>query len=134
MKTKLKPLALGALLLAAAQLQVLAQGSSLATFTYQGRLNTGNGLASGLYDFQFALFPASTGTNNQVDTTISSPSVPVSNGLFSVELSFPLATANFNGSDRWLEIALRPSLVGSNYVTLTPRQKITASPYAMQAA
>lgn len=129
----LRLLAASCVLLLAVQIQVLAQSPSLGTFTYQGRLNIGNGLAGGLYDFQFALFPASTGTNNQVDTTITAASVPVSNGLFTVELSFPLVNTSFNGSDRWLEIAVRPSLVGSNYVTLTPRQQITATPYAITA-
>ncbi len=50
---------------------VRGQGSSLGSFTYQGRLNDASGPANGLFDFQFSLFPAGTGTNNQVDTTIT---------------------------------------------------------------
>ena len=105
-----------------------------ASFTYQGRLDSFGSPVNGLYDFQFSLYPASFGTNNQVDTTVSHLALPVTNGLFSVLLDFPMATATFDGSARWLEIAVRPGLVGSNYTTLSPRQQLTATPYAFRAA
>ena len=70
---------------------VCGQGSSLGSFTYQGRLNDASGPANGLFDFQFSLHPASLGTNNQIDTTITRQVLPVSNGLFTVTLSFPMA-------------------------------------------
>ena len=115
-------------------LPAFAQGSSLGSFTYQGRLNDANGPASGLFDFQFSLYPASFGTNNQVGTSVSSSSLPVTNGLFTAALSFPMASTSFDGNDCWLEISVRPSLSGSTFVTLSPRQQITAAPYAMRAA
>ncbi len=102
------------------------------SFTYQGRLDDASGPANGLFDFQFALYPASFGTNNQVDTTITQQFLPVSNGLFTVQLTFPMA-GNFDGSDRWLEIAVRPAGLATNYVTLAPRQQITSAPYALTA-
>ena len=109
-----------------------AQGPSLGSFTYQGVLSDAGGPANGLFDFQFSLYPASTGTNSQVDTTLFYPAVSVSNGLFAVSLDFPMANSSFDGNDRWFEIAVKPVL-GTNFVTLSPRQKITATPYAIAA-
>jgi len=108
-----------------------AQGSSVNSFTYQGRLNDTNGPAAGLYDFSFALFPASTG-GSQIGTTIMRALMPVTNGLFTIPLEF-LDVDSFSGADRWLEIAVHPSGVGTN-ITLSPRQQITAAPYAIRAA
>src|SRR5262249_44423515 len=52
----------------------------------------------------------------------------VTNGLFAVQLDFGLSA--FQGSSRWLEIAVKPAS-GGNYTTLSPRQALTAAPYAM---
>ena len=72
-----------------------AQGTA---FTYQGRLNSGGGAASGAYDLTFGLFA----TN----------AVAVSNGLFTVMIDF-----------------------GTNiFTTLTPRQPLTPTPYAIFAS
>ncbi len=109
---------------------VRAQG---AAFTYQGRLDSGGAPATGVFDFQFALFPDSVNTNNQVDTTLSASALAVSNGLFTTELVFPLGAADFPGADRWLQISVRPSFAGSNYVALTPRQRLTSAPQAIFA-
>ncbi len=108
-----------------------SQGTFASTITYQGRLNDTNGPVNGLFDFSFALFPASIG-GGQIGTTVLRTSQPVTNGLFTIQLEFPEADS-FSGADRWLEIALHPSGVGSN-VTLSPRQQITAAPYAIRAA
>jgi hypothetical protein len=94
-------------------------------FTYQGQLNTGSGPANGQYDFQFLLFDALTG-GTQVGTTQTSTNVTVANGLFTLQIDFGVI---FNGQARWLEIGVRPFNTGS-YVTLTPRQPITATPLA----
>lgn len=94
-------------------------------FTYQGQLNTGSGPANGQYDFQFMLFDALTG-GTQVGTTQTSTNVTVANGLFTLQIDFGVI---FNGQARWLEIGVRPFNMGS-YITLTPRQPITATPLA----
>jgi hypothetical protein len=107
-----------------------AQVASINSFTYQGRLNDANGPVNGLYDFNFALFNASTG-GSQIGTPVTRTFLPVTNGLFTVPLEFPDA-ASFSGADRWLEIAVHPSGVGTN-TTLSPRQQITAAPYAIKA-
>jgi hypothetical protein len=97
-------------------------------FTYQGRLTDNGSPANGNYDLTATLFGvASNGT--PVVGPLSNSAVAVSNGLFTITLDFG---ANFPGADRWLEIAARASGVGT-LVTLSPRQKITAAPYAMTA-
>src|SRR6266850_1654877 len=92
-------------------------------FTYQGRLTDNGSPANGNYDLTATLFGvASNGTS--VAGPLSNPAVAVSNGLFTITLDFG---ANFPGADRWLEIAARASGIGA-FVTLSPRQKITAAP------
>ncbi len=56
--------------------------------------------------------------------------VPVSGGVFTVKLNFP--AMNFDGSDRWLEIAVK-RLSQTNFTTLDTRQKITSAPYAIKS-
>jgi hypothetical protein len=116
------------LLLAAVTPKVSAQST---TFTYQGRL-TENGLpASGVYDLQLTVFNAVSG-GGSVGTTSTFDDLTVSNGLFTVILS-PGATV-FDGSPRWLEIAIRPGASAGAYTNLAPRQEITSAPYAIRAA
>jgi len=131
----LRPFGFAAILLSAlgiASPSARAQGSSLGSFTYQGRLNDASGPANGVFDFQFSLYSSSTGPG-QIDTTITSLFLPVTNGLFTVQLSFPMANSSFNGSDRWLEIAVKAGGVATNYIVLSPRQQITSAPYAIRA-
>ncbi|HEY3243124.1 MAG TPA: hypothetical protein VGM03_07210 [Phycisphaerae bacterium] len=103
------------------------------TFTYQGRLTSDGVPATGNYDFIFNLFGAASGGNViQNIGTFSSPVVlPVSDGLFTVQLNFTASNA-FNGDERWLEIRVRPSGSGT-YQLLSPRQPLTATPYAAYA-
>ena len=103
--------------------RIYAQGTA---FTYQGQLAT-NGLpANSSYDLTFSLFTAGTGAG-QVGTTLTNSAVAVSNGLFTVVLDFG---ANFPGLDRWLEVSVRASGSGS-FNTLSPRQRLTPTPYAI---
>src|SRR5262249_699256 len=71
-------------------------------FTYQGSLASGGTPATGAYDFQFKLFDAAMG-GTQVGATISSNSVMVSNGVFTVALDF--GASAFPGAARFLEIS-----------------------------
>src|SRR5437868_12517821 len=104
----------------------LAQGTA---FTYQGRLNDGANPANGSYDFTFTLFGVSSG-GSAVAGPITNSAVSVTNGLFIATLDFG---ANFPGANRWLELGVRSNLIGA-FVTLSPRQKITATPYAITAS
>jgi hypothetical protein len=100
---------------------VYAQGSA---FTYQGRLSSGGNAANGLYDFQFAIYDAS---SNAVGSVVVSNAMPVSNGLFTVTID-PGAGV-FSGTARWLEVAVRTN-GGGAFTVLLPRQPITPTPYA----
>src|SRR5262249_4969153 len=68
-------------------------------------------------------------SGSQVGSTVTSTGVTVSSGAFNVTLDFG-ATA-FDGTDRYLEIAVRCPAGSGSYTTLTPRQTITAAPYAL---
>jgi hypothetical protein len=103
-----------------------AQGTA---FTYQGRLNDGSSPASGLYDITFTLFEATT-NGNLISGPVLKSATAVSNGLFTVTLDF--GTGAFDGSSRWLELAVRTN-GGSAFVTLAPRQLLTPAPYAILA-
>ena len=126
--TPLKSLTLGLLLIS---LIVGGANGIDTTFTYQGRLSDNGSPAVGAYDFTFILFddPAA---GSQVGPDIIREQVVVNNGTFSVALNFGDA---FDGADRYLQIAVRPgALADPNlYTNLTPRQKITAIPYALHA-
>jgi hypothetical protein len=100
-----------------------AQGTA---FTYQGRLMTGTNVTNGPYDLTFALFNASSGPS-QVGSTITDTGTGVTNGLFTV---VPDYGAVFNGTAYWLEITARTNGVGG-YATLSPRQQLTPTPYAI---
>jgi hypothetical protein len=101
-----------------------AQGSA---FTYQGSLNDSGSAASGNYDLKFTLFDAATNGNTVAGPITNSPTV-VSRGLFTVTLDF--GAAPFTGADLWLEIAARTN---GAFTVLSPRQKITATPYSVTA-
>lgn len=111
----------------AAGLALIHGAQALTTgFTYQGKLASGSGTANGLYDFQFKLFGTPSNPFNDLGT-FTTNSVPVSNGLFSVTIDFGSA---WDGTDRWLEILVKTNGAGS-YATLTPRQAVTSTPYAI---
>ena len=118
------------LLLTGAATQVAAQNTA---FTYQGRLNDNGNPANGQYDLQFKLFDTATvGTGTQQGSTITLSAVTVTSGSFSVSLDFGACASCFNGSARFLEIAIRPTSGGS-FTTLSPRQPLQSSPYAIRS-
>jgi hypothetical protein len=96
-------------------------------FTYQGQLKEGGLPFTGSADLRFQLYDADDG--GMLVGTNSAPNVPINNGLFTVTLDF--GSEAFFGDARWLEIAVYK--IGVGYVTLTPRQPITAAPYALYA-
>ena len=102
--------------------------SQTTAFTYQGNLVVGGVPANGNYDFQFILFSAATG-GSAIGLGTGVNNVAVTNGAFSVLVNFG---NQFPGSERWLEIRLRPAGQGS-FTTLTPRQIIASSPYSVKS-
>jgi hypothetical protein len=109
----------------------VAEGAPVGTeFTYQGRLIDANRPADGEYDFIFRIYDAgSNGTQAGEDVNI--PGVDVIDGYFTVELDFRNV---FTGEARWLEIEVREGDNNDVFTILSPRQKITALPYALYAA
>jgi Chaperone of endosialidase len=100
------------------------------TFTYQGKLTDGGGVANAIYDMQFKLFDAAA-NGNQVGATLTNATVQVANGIFTLPLDF--GAAAFPGADRFVEVSVRPAGSGNAYNTLSPRQQVTSTPYAVQA-
>jgi hypothetical protein len=110
-------------------LSLLASAVTQGTaFTYQGYLRQGGTPANANYDFQFSLWTTVSG-GSQVGATQTVTNVSVQNGLFTVSLDFGTV---WDGSDRYLQIAVRPAGSGS-YTTLSPRVKINPTPYAIRA-
>ncbi len=105
-----------------------AFGQSTA-FTYQGWLNDGTNAANGSYDFQFTIYDDDI-EGGQWGPVLTNSATPVNNGQFTVTLDFG---DQFSDGDRWLEIAVCTNGNG-NFITLEPRQPITAAPYAIAAA
>jgi hypothetical protein len=104
-----------------------AQGTA---FTYQGRLTDGPNAATGIYDLRFTIYDLASGGAVQ-GGPVTNAATAVSNGLFTVTLDF--GTSVFNGTARWLEIGVRPD-GGGGFTTLTPRQQLMSTPYAIRAA
>ena len=90
--------------------------------TYQGRLLDAGEPANGTFNVDFSLWddPAA---GSQVGSTITFNSLPITDGLFTVELDF--GANAFDNTDRWLEVVV-------NGTELTPRQPVTRSPYSIQ--
>ena len=96
-------------------------------FTYQGQLKQAGNPVNGNCDFQFSLWNASSG-GTQVGTTQTKSNVSVSNGLFTTSLDFG---GVFTGDARWLQVAVRCPTGSGMYTNLSPRQALTAAPYAL---
>ncbi|OAI43758.1 hypothetical protein AYO38_02480 [bacterium SCGC AG-212-C10] len=104
-----------------------------AGFTYQGKLNLSGGPATGQFDFVFALFDqASGGLPSGTPSTITKEDIVVTGGLFATELDF--GASAFTGSERYLEVRVRPGASTGQYETLTPRQELTPAPYALYSS
>jgi len=98
-------------------------------FTYQGRLHDDGSPAGGLHDFVFDLFDSAEG-GNQVGSTVQVEDVELVDGHFSVGLDFGSV---FDGRQLWLQIGVRPGSSQDVFTTLSPRQRIGATPYAQEA-
>jgi hypothetical protein len=128
-KQLIQPMALIALLSAVnLQPSTFAQGTA---FTYQGQLTDNGNPANGSYDLTFAVFDALT-IGTQVSSTVTNGATSVSNGQFTVTLDF--GPGVFTGDRRWLEIGVSTNGSGGAFTTLTPRQAITPTPYAILAS
>jgi hypothetical protein len=99
------------------------------TISYQAQLSESGLPAIGSFDLQFKLFDKVTG-GTQIGPTVVKSGVSVADGIFTAELDF--GAGAFTGEERFIEIAVREAGVGA-FVTLVPRQKVTAAPMAQFA-
>jgi hypothetical protein len=96
-------------------------------FNYQGQVaDDGGNPLTGACDMVFGLHDALAGGAKVGELTRLNQ--PVADGLFAVQLDFGSA---FKGDARWLEIAVRCPAGSGNYITLSPRQEVSAVPYAL---
>ncbi|MCF6320040.1 MAG: hypothetical protein L3J83_12335 [Proteobacteria bacterium] len=100
-------------------------------FNYQGELIDAGISANGNYDFSFRLFNAESG-GSQVGGTEIKGNRAVASGLFSIE-DVDFGDAAYSGAALWLSVTVRETGNPGSEITLTPRQKIHAVPYAVQS-
>ncbi len=101
-------------------------------FTYQGRLKDGGGNPiDSTCDFTFGLWNAAT-SGSQVGGDSVVTGVAVTQGYFSAVVNGggEFGATAFTGEERWLEIAVQCT-GDPAAVTLSPRQQLTAAPYAL---
>ncbi|HEX5220919.1 MAG TPA: hypothetical protein VFZ59_15220 [Verrucomicrobiae bacterium] len=126
MKTSTRSSSALALLLLVIAVPLQAQTTA---FTYQGRLDLNGSPVSGLHDLRFTVYDAADG-GSIAGGPLTNASVNVSNGLFVTGLDFGAGV--FTGPARWLQIEVRTN-GGGSFALLTPRQALTATPYAIHA-
>lgn len=102
-------------------------------FTYQGELFDGGVPAVGSYDLRFTPY-ADASNPGLLGPPLVVQDVLVSNGIFTTQVDF--GPGFFVGDAVFLEVAVRPfdSDDPSAFEPLTPRQEITAAPYALRPA
>jgi hypothetical protein len=112
---------------------VLTESAIGTGFVYQGRLIDTDYPADDVYDFCFELYNDMT-AGMQQGITIYRNDVGVSDGYFTVGLDFGMDVIDSNAL--WLEIGVRPGDVNdpNAYTSLSPRQRITPTPYAVHAS
>ncbi len=95
--------------------------------TYQGTFADNGVPADGIYDFEFALFTVDhAGSAVQ---TVTKADLLVSAGLINTVVDFGAST--YDGQAKWIEVHVRPGASSGSYTVLSPRQALTAAPYAM---
>ncbi len=122
------------LLLGASYPSALGQAN---TFTYQGQLKQQGAPLTQLVDMRYLLFDSETAESPIAGPLVfdgqdfNLPAIQVDQGLFTVELAFEEDALQLG---QWLEVQVRsphdPS-DGGAYISLTPRQHITAAPFAL---
>lgn len=135
-------MAVAVLLLAVGGPRVFSQGSRLVTaqgallgsgegFTYQGQLKSDGSVVNGLCDFTFSLWEGPE-AEEPLGGGQEVLGQPVSDGLFTVVLNEneEFGYRPFREAGRWLEVAARCPSGGGAYTVLSPRQPLTAVPYA----
>lgn len=129
------------ILLAVLSCPLIARAAPLTSATtYQGKLTSGGTAVNSQVDMVFTLYDAET-LGNPVGSPVvfdgqagNGAPLDVVDGVFTAMPDFGAAV--YDGSALWLEIQVRSPHDPSNsaaYTTLTPRQPMTAAPYAQKA-
>ncbi len=100
------------------------------TFTYQGQLRNAGQLVNGNVDVRFTLWDSDVG-GTQIGNANSFTNYPLADGRFALGLNF--GAGAFNGDQRWVQVEFRSPAGVGQYLTLAPRDKILATPYALYA-
>jgi len=111
-------------------LTTIVVSAQTTAFTYQGHLTDNGSAANGIYDLQFGLFDLPDGGTQQ-GSTITVSNVPVTNGLFTVQLDFG-SSVFISVSGQALQIGVRPGGSTEAFTVLSPRVPITSTPYAIR--
>ncbi len=120
----------GCLTLATAASMVVAQTAAGTALTYQGELRQSGSPVAGTADLRFRLYTAET-NGGQIGSEIAVNNAALTAGRFTSSLDF--GAGAFTADARWLEIDVRSPAGSGPFVTLTPRQRITAAPVAQFA-
>ena len=100
-------------------------------FSYQGVLKDSGSPANGNYDIGFELFTTATGNLSLL--TDEFLNIPVTDGQFTLpQVDFGDAVFAA-GTEIWINLYITKTGSGLPYVELTPRQRLNAVPYAVQA-
>ena len=100
------------------------------TFTYQGQLRNAGQLVNGPVDLKISMWDADT-AGVQIGSSNTYNAVPMTDGRFALGLNF--GASAFDGSNRWIQVEFRNPAGSGLYQALNPRDKITATPYALYA-
>jgi hypothetical protein len=101
-----------------------ASASAQSPITYQGQISSEGQLYTGSADLRFTLYDAG---SSAILGPLEAANVNVVNGVFTTELDL----ANLvTGPGFTLEIAVRAPAGAGEFITLSPRQPITAAPFA----
>jgi hypothetical protein len=100
-------------------------------FTYQGLLKDAGGPLDVTCDFIFELYDESV-SGSRIGPIVDRDAISLDDGLFTTLLDF--GGGAFDGSDRYMDIAVRCPTEQGQFSTLSPRQLITPAPQAMFAS
>lgn len=106
-----------------------AAGALGTTFTYQGILSNAGSPVGGVVDLRFTLWDAASG-GAQVGSAVTVDDASVPDGRVTVPLDFG---AVFDGNELFLAVEVRDGGSTGAYTLLTPRQPLTAAPFASHA-
>ena len=98
--------------------------------TYQGELRQSGNPVNGAADLRFRLYSAQT-NGAQVGSQLIVTNAALTSGRFTASLDF--GAGAFGPEARWLEIDVRSPAGSGSFVTLSPRQRISAAPVAQFA-